>query len=96
MLVNRRLASVSIRLHRESNVLLCWPPYDTDDGLDAVMAVADGAKGRVLYYVGEGRGGCCGSDCMFDLINRDFEEVEDVRIPNFIGLHDSMVIYRKK
>lgn len=91
--VGKGKACDTIRANPDSNVLLSWPPYSSNDGTTAVDAMA---PGRVLYYVGEGEGGCCGDDSMFESLKRDFDELEQVDIPQFYGLHDYMQIYRKK
>lgn len=53
--------------HPKSALLLVWPPYKSSMGADAIAAYLK-AGGQRLVYVGEGWGGCTGSDEMFELL----------------------------
>ncbi len=73
-------------------LLLSWPPYDSDIGVRIVEAF----RGNRIVYVGEGWGGCCGDDAMFELLGRDWEEIAEHRPVQFYGLHDYVTIYDRK
>jgi hypothetical protein len=75
-----------------STLLLSWPPYDSDAGYRALRAY----RGDAVVYIGEGYGGCCGDDAMFDLFTSDFEQVAEHRPVQFYGLHDWVTVYRRK
>lgn len=78
--------------HPERTLFLCWPPYDTEMGGDCLRAY----KGDVLVFVGEGNGGCTGGSCFWSQIEEEWEEVEDVAIPQWYGINDWMTVYRRK
>lgn len=93
--VGKQDALESIREVGEGRlVLLCWATYSDPIGARCLRALA---SGQVVAVVGEGRGGCTGDDEMFDVLEQDFEDLEDcVEIPQFWGLHDYLRIARKK
>lgn len=66
MPVRRADAVRTIRKHGDRTLLLAWPPYGSSLGARVVRAYHK-AGGRRVFYVGEGLGGCCGDDEMFDL-----------------------------
>lgn len=78
--------------HPDRALFLCWPPYRALWLARALKAY----KGTTVLYVGEGGGGCTGSDAFFDILARDFEEVETVDIPQWAHTHDSMTIHRRR
>lgn len=73
-------------------LLLSWPPYESDVGERALAAYA----GRRVIYIGEGEGGCCGNDAMFQALERDWQEVATCRPVQFYGLHDYVTVYERK
>ncbi len=75
-----------------ATLLLSWPPYDADIGARIVEAF----RGDRIIYIGEGWGGCCGDDTMFELFERDFDEVAEHRPVQFYGMHDFVTIYQRK
>ena len=53
----------------ERSILLSWPSYDLDWCEDALHAIFPGQN---LALVGEGYGGCTGTDRMFEILEEDF------------------------
>jgi len=81
-----------ILLHPERNLMLCWPPM-TDMAYQAAWLL--GAD-RYLIYIGEGPFGCTADDNFFQLLEKQFEEVDFIQIPQWDGIYDAVWVYRKK
>lgn len=81
------------KLSRFSNIpmLLVWPPYDDDMATKSLLAY----KGNTLIYVGEGEWGCCANDSFFDALHCEWKEVENIEIPQFQCIHDSMSVFKR-
>lgn len=86
-------AVAAINKYPDRNVFMAWPPYDTPMAYDAAVAMA---PGQFLIYVGESWGGCNGDDRFFEYLNDFFVEIEDLAIPQWYGLNDHCIVYRKK
>lgn len=83
---------VNLKDFGDRTLFLCWPPYD---GYFA-FACLQKHQGETLIYVGEGYGGCTGDDAFFDLLEKEWEEVEVIDIPQWNWIHDCMFIYKRK
>ena len=51
-------------------------------------------KGDILIYIGE-FGGCCADEEFFELLEKDWENIEKFDIPQWHGMHDRLAIYRR-
>lgn len=80
-------------LNESINILLSWPPYEESLGYDIVKRLPEGS---IVFYLGEGYGGCCGDDKMFECFENEYDSIEECCIPKFFGLHDYMHVYMKK
>jgi hypothetical protein len=78
--------------HSDRALMLCWPPYSTPMAYKCLKKY----KGQTLIYIGEGEGGCTADIKLFELLGREWEEEEYVKIPQWWGLHDGMTIYKRK
>jgi hypothetical protein len=96
--------------HPDRTLLLVWPSYDlawTDEVLDHYA-------GDTVIYVGEGPGGCTGTDRMHAILGGQtycwhaaedgcdctneqarFQEVAEVAIPQWAGLHDQLTVHER-
>jgi hypothetical protein len=74
------------------SLLLCWAPYSTSMGYDHISSY----KGDTLILVGEGYGGCCGDDKMFNYIEKNFDSIKSINLPQWYGLHDYVEIFKRK
>ena len=83
----------AVKAYPDRNVFMSWPSYDESWAGQVAKAMA---KGRVLAYIGEGRGGCTADDGFFDILDSDFEEIGGVAIPKWEGIHDYLKLYKKK
>lgn len=77
---------------REWNLFLCWPPYKDDMAMYALGY----HRGDYICYVGEDHYGCNGDKWFWRLLQRMYEEVETVCIPQWPGIHDYVNIYKRK
>jgi hypothetical protein len=73
-------------------LFLCWPPYRTSMADDCVRLYA----GKHVIYIGEGHGGCNANDAFFERLEKDFEKIDDIAIPQWNGLHDALTIWKRK
>jgi hypothetical protein len=75
-------------------LLLCWPPRDESMAYRAATVHAD-AGGTTIAYIGEQNGGVSADAEFHRLLHRRYEPVEQIAIPQWDGLHDELVIYRR-
>jgi hypothetical protein len=81
----------AVRLHPDRTLLLCWPSYNEPWAAETLGAY----RGDRLVYVGEWNG-CCADDSFFDLLDREWEEVESLPLPHWFGIHDNLWVLRRK
>ena len=77
--------------HPDRTLFLCWPPYNRPMARGALRRY----RGDTVAYVGEGPGGCTGDDAFHDALEADWSEVERVDLPQWLGIHDDLTIYRR-
>lgn len=85
-------ATLAVVKHPDRVLMLSWPPYSEDIGVKTIEAY----QGHKIVYVGEGRGGCTGSDAMFDLLDEEWEEIAEQTPVQWWGLHDRITVYERK
>ena len=74
-------------------LLLCWPPYDEPEmGFEALRQF----RGDHVIYIGEGHGGCTACNAFHEELERHWEKVQEVDIPQWDGLHDYLTIWKRK
>lgn len=81
-----------LAVYHKHALFLCWPPYDSPMARRWLLRY----PGDTVIYVGEWRGGCTADDDFFFHLERLFEPIEYVSIPQWPGLHDSLSIWRRK
>lgn len=72
-------------------LLTVWPDYDQPWAAEALRDF----DGTTVLYVGEGRGGCTADDAFHELLNSDYALKEEIDIPQFDGIHDSLEVYMR-
>ena len=72
-------------------LFLCWPPYDNDAAEVAVRCY----RGSTVIYVGE-QHGCTGTGELEDLLAAEWDEVQQVAIPQWPFIHDYLRVLRRK
>ncbi len=78
-------------LHPDRTLFLCWPPYNDPMAADCLRLYT----GSTVIYVGEW-GGCTADDQFHDTLERDWEELEHVALPQWDGPHDALWVYQRK
>lgn len=73
-------------------LFLCWPPYATPMATHCLKHYS----GEYLAFIGEGEGGCTADDAFFKLLNKKWKLTEEITIPQFEGLHDSLMLFQRK
>lgn len=74
-------------------LLSAWPSYSEPWCFEAVRLLRPGQR---FAYIGEGRGGCTGDDQLHDLLSSDFDVIGERDVEQFYGIHDSLVVYRRR
>lgn len=72
-------------------LMLCWPPYGEPMAMDALR----GYRGQHVIYIGELGGGCTADDAFHSELATKWHFVEELPIPQWWGIHDSVYIYRR-
>lgn len=80
-----------IKNHPGWTLMLCWPPYSEPFARDCLVHY----KGDIVIYIGEGSGGCTGDDDFHELLNKDFTEIESIKIPRWWGINDRLEVYKR-
>lgn len=82
-----------IKSFSDRNLLLIWPPYESPMAFNAAKLLK---KDRLLFYVGEGYGGCTADDNFHEYLESHFEEIDhNYQIEQWFGIHDAVYIYKK-
>jgi hypothetical protein len=82
----------AVRAHPDRALFLCWPPFD-DDGA-SYTALRD-YSGDVLAYIGDGPDGATGTVRLHRELALNWTPVEQSALPNWPGLRDRVVVYRR-
>lgn len=84
-----------VKKNQNADIIVAWPPYDEPDGTKIINEIKK--PGTMLYYFGEGGWGCTGDNEFHEIINDQdkWHDVEHVQLPQWDGLHDSLMIYRR-
>ena len=85
-------AVTALRIFYPDVLMMIWPPYDRPVAKDAL----DAFKGNKFIYVGEGSGGCTGTDDFHDQLEEEWDESEVIHIPQWEHIHDNLFLYTRK
>jgi hypothetical protein len=80
------------QVSRERTLFLCWPPY----GSDMAFQCLANYRGRYLIYIGEGYGGCTANDIFHEKLEEEWREIECIDIPQWLYIHDRLIVYERK
>lgn len=78
--------------HRDRTLFLCWPPYRSNMASNCLRW----HKSQRIIYVGEGNGGATATNAFHDHLTKNFEEIQSLAIPQWVGLHDRLWVYERK
>ena len=88
--VEKMDALTAIEEYKYRDVLIMsWPPME-----DIAAEIVERWTGDIVY-IGEGLGGCTGTDAMFSLLEQRMT-VATLDIPQWWGIHDYLVYYSKE
>jgi hypothetical protein len=84
----------AVRKYPDRDVFCSWPSLGESWLTDAAKAMQ---PGRLLFYIGEGYGGCTADDSFHELIGDtgEFEDVDYVPMAQFFGINDNLLVYRR-
>jgi hypothetical protein len=82
----------AVEKYSERNLLTVWPDYDTEWPVETLWKFT----GQTCLYVGEGPYGCTADEDFHDLLADKFERIEEIALPRFDGIHDSLEVWRRK
>ena len=71
---------------------LSWIPDQSTLGTQLLHVF----PGEICVYIGEDKGGCCGSDCLFEELDQNWQELKKISIPVFPGFCDAITVYKRK
>lgn len=80
------------RLHSDRALMLIWPPYSSP----MAKAALDFYDGDLLFYAGEGDGGCTADEAFHAELDRSWTAVSEApHHPTFDGIHCRLTAYRR-
>lgn len=82
----------SIKPPEEVTVMMAWIPMDSSA---AVPLLKQLHRGQKFIYIGE-PGGCTDSDNTQAFLDKYFEHLDTIPMPQFYGIHDVCCYYEKK
>ena len=82
----------SVQYHPEAALMLCWPPYRKQMANNALRSY----QGSQLIYIGEDDYGCCANDAFFNRLEREWNCVDTVSIPQWDSVHDYVWLYERR
>lgn len=85
----------AVARHRDRTLFLCWPSY-RDDWSDLTLEAYMDVGGQTVALIGEDEYGCTGSERFHDLLRAHFDEVAEVEIPQWPGIHDYLGIWERR
>jgi hypothetical protein len=90
--IQRGSSVTALRRHRDRALFLCWPPYADDT---ASYTALRAYRGDALVYVGESGEGATGSLRFHRELQLNWTLVEEVALPRWPRLRDSLMVYRR-
>jgi len=79
------------REHNDRAIMYCWPHFAYSWPELSLKAY----RGNTVLFIGEGKGGCTGSEDFHDLLD-EWDCIDNVCIPRWWGIYDSLTIYHRK
>jgi hypothetical protein len=89
--VERLTGPEAVAKYPTRTLLTVWPDL-AEWGAQTLLAF----EGKLVLYGGEGPGGCTADDRFHALLEERFEQSEVIELPQFDGLHDELILYRRR
>lgn len=86
-------ASKAVTKFTNRLVMTSWPCYHSDWSTRMLRRIQSGST---LLYIGEGAGGCTGTDSFHEYLYKNFEYLSKIDIPQFDCIHDGAYRYVRK
>jgi hypothetical protein len=80
-----------VKRHPDRALLLIWPNYNNTWAERALNLY----KGDTVIYIGESQGGCCATDEFFRTLYSEWDQTDEVPIPQWDGMHDHMSVHKR-
>lgn len=81
-----------VRPNSYRSLFLCWPPYNEPLARHALARY----QGGTVIYIGEDCGGCTADDRFHGRLERTWQPIESVTLPQHYGTHDRLTVYRRR
>lgn len=82
----------AVRRFGDRTLFLSWPPNTNRCAYNTLRLF----KGKRFIYVGEGEGGCTGTQEFHDLLKKEWNLVKRQDIPQWPGVYDQLSVYERK
>lgn len=82
----------SITTHPKHTLFICWPSYDDPMAVECLKYY----RRDTLIYIGEESGGCCADNEFWKTIESEWICVKKMKIHQWFGIHDSLLIFKRK
>lgn len=89
--VERLTALEAVEKYPNQALLTVWP-----DMASWPHEMLEAYSGDTVIYVGESDGGCTADEKFHDMLEEKFELHNSYGIPQFVGLHDYLQIYKRR
>lgn len=76
-------------------LMICWPDHLSSYATEAVKRGLENGLLDKVIYIGEPRDGCTGDDEFHNILHQHFIRVQQVAIPRWWGIHDTLNLYQK-
>lgn len=77
-------------------LMIVWPYFEDSGDSDWQASAVRNFKGDKIVFVGEHEGGATGSPQFWREINKNWTVAGHVEIPKWAGMHDSVMLFRRK
>lgn len=77
-------------------IIMSWC-YMDESGYKCLMKMREVNPNAIMIYIGEGKGGCTGSDSLYDsMIEIENNEIDNINniYPNWMGIHDRLFLIK--
>lgn len=92
------ISSLSTDTHTYSDIILSWPPYESEFAHKIFERLK---PGTTIWYLGESCGGCCADDHFFEDLDQQalYLDIPSKKLNEhhlqFQGIHDYWQVYKK-